>query len=172
VGATRLAELALSRRNLRASAPGRPTPDGLAAIVALHVGLFLLPPLEIVGRRRRPARGLLVWAGMEAAATGLRWWSISSLGESWSVRAVVPPGFRPSQRGPYRWIRHPNYLALVLEFGALPMLGGAWASALFLSALHAGVIAGRVRAEERLLGSEASYQELFGKRARFVPGLF
>jgi methyltransferase len=171
VGATRLAELGVSRRNLRASRAGPPVRDGFPALVALHVGLFLLPPVEMAWRRRR-VRGLLFWAALEAAATGLRWWSIGSLGEGWSVRAVVGPVFRPSQRGPYRWIRHPNYLALILEFMALPMLGGAWASALVLSGLHAGAIARRVRAEERLLDAEPDYRQAFASRARFLPGIF
>jgi methyltransferase len=172
VGATRLAELGLSRRNLRASSAGRPARDGFPALVALHLGLFLLPPVEIVWRRGRPGRGLTVWAALEAVATGLRWWSIGSLGGRWSVRAVVGPAFQPSQRGPYRWIRHPNYLALIIEFMALPMLGGAWASALVLSGLHAGAIARRIRAEERLLDVVPGYRQVFAGRARFLPGIF
>lgn len=171
-GATRLAELGVSRRNLRGSPRVAPGADGFAAIVALHLGLFLLPPAEIAWRGRRPGRGLGVWAALEAAATGLRWWSIRSLGRSWNVRAVVEPGFRPSVRGPYRWVRHPNYLALILEFWALPMLGGAWASAVLLSGLHGLAIARRIRAEERSLEQEVSYRELFAKKARFLPGVF
>jgi methyltransferase len=172
VGATRLVELGLSRRNLGASAAVGPARDGFAAIVALHVGLFLLPPLEIVWRRRWAGRGLCLWAALEAAATGLRWWSIGSLGRSWSVRALVGPGFRPSQRGPYRLIRHPNYLALILEFFALPMLGGAWASAVLLSVLHGGAMVRRVQAEERLLDAEPGYRQLFESKARFLPWIF
>jgi methyltransferase len=172
VGATRLIELGISRRNLRGSARVAQGADAFAAIVALHLGLFLLPPAEIFWRGRRPGRGRWVWAGLEAAATGLRWWSIRSLGRSWNVRAAVARGFRPSARGPYRWVRHPNYLALVLEFWALPMLGGAWGSAVLLSGLHGLAIARRVRAEERCLEAEEAYRELFAGKARFLPGVF
>jgi methyltransferase len=74
--------------------------------------------------------------------------------------------------GPYRWIRHPNYLAVSLEFLALPLAGGAWLSALALSAIDAAVLADRIRHEERLLAEVPGYQRAFGTKARFIPGLF
>jgi methyltransferase len=74
--------------------------------------------------------------------------------------------------GPYRFIRHPNYVAVILEFAALPMAGGAWLSALVLSALNGLVLWDRIRDEERLLAAVPGYEEALGGRARFLPGLF
>jgi methyltransferase len=88
------------------------------------------------------------------------------------VRAVVPRDLVPVARGPYRYVRHPNYLAVVIEFAALPLAGGARFSALALSALNALVLADRVRAEERLLEARPGYARLFAGKARFIPGVW
>ncbi len=167
----RAAELAISRRNERRSRGPVAAPATYPLMVAAHVALFILPPLEAICLQRRPRRQG-VWIGLLAAATGLRWWSIRTLGPSWNVRALVPPDLRPTAAGPYRFVRHPNYLAVALEFVALPLAGGAWASAVALSALNAVVLWDRIRAEERLLRAVPGYQELLGKRARFIPGVF
>jgi methyltransferase len=139
-------------------------------MVAAHVGLCTLPLVEVVARRRRP-RAPVLWVGVLAAATALRWWSIASLGTSWNVRGVVPADLRPVTRGPYRFIRHPNYLAVALEFAALPLAGGATWSALGLSLLDGLVLADRIRQEERLLEAVPGYEAAFRGRARLIPGL-
>ena len=173
VAAQRLRELSLSRRN-SSSAGGPPSAPGTyPLIVAAHVGLLLLPPLEIRMAHRRPRTAATVaWLGVLAAATGLRWWSIRSLGDSWNVRARVPDDLGPVTSGPYRFLRHPNYLALLVEFVALPMAGGAWLSAIGLSALNGAALAFRIRAEEALLERSAAYREAFRDKARLIPGVF
>jgi methyltransferase len=170
-GAQRLQELAVSRRRERGIQGRRAASRSYPLMVAAHVSLFALPPLEIAGLRRRP-RAPLLWIGLLAGATALRLWSIQSLGRHWNVRAVVPSDLRPVETGPYRWIRHPNYLAVSLEFLALPLAGGAWLSALALSAIDAAVLADRIRQEERLLAEVPGYERAFGTKARFIPGLF
>jgi methyltransferase len=174
VAAQRLRELAISRRNSRLAGPAPPSaPGSYPLIVAAHLGLLLLPPLEIRLARRRPPRAVaLAWLGVLGAATGLRWWSIRSLGDAWNVRAQVPADLEPVTGGPYRFLRHPNYLALGLEFVALPMAGGAWLSALGLSALNGVALALRIRAEEALLERSDAYREAFRGKARLIPGLF
>jgi len=170
-GLQRLRELARSRRNERRVSGPRAAPRTYPLMVAIHVALFVLPPLEVAlsGRRaRRPA----LWVGLLGAAAALRWWSIRALGSSWNVRAVVPRDLRPVTSGPYRFVRHPNYLAVALEMWALPMAGGARLSALVMSLLNALVLWPRIRAEERLLAAVPGYDEAFRGRARFLPGLF
>jgi len=169
VGLQRLRELLLSRRLERALAAGpRAAARSYPLMVALHVALFVAPLCEIAASRRRP-RAPLLWIGVLGGATALRWWSIRSLGGAWNVRAVVPSDLRPVTAGPYRFVRHPNYVAVALEFLALPMAGGAWMSALALSALNAVVLGDRIREEERLLARIPGYEEAFGGRARFIP---
>ena len=114
----------------------------------------------------------LPWLIVLAAATGLRWWSIRSLGDSWNVRAQVPDDLEPVTSGPYRFLRHPNYLALLTEFVALPMAGGAWLSALGVSVLNGVALAIRIRAEEAQLERSAAYREAFRRKARLIPGIF
>lgn len=140
-------------------------------MVAAHVGLLTLPMLEVAARRTA-ARASWPWLAVLAGATATRWWSIRSLGEAWNVRASVAPALRPVETGPYAFVRHPNYLAVILEFLALPLVAGAWRSALGLSALNAVVLFDRIRSEEHLLESSPAYRQAFAKRARFVPGVF
>jgi methyltransferase len=171
VGAQRVRELALSRRNERGVRGSRAAARTYPLMVATHACLCTLPLLEVALRRRRP-RAPALWLGLLGAATALRWWSIRTLGASWNVRAVVPADLRPVASGPYRFVRHPNYLAVALEFVALPMAGGATWSAVGLSLLDALVLADRIREEERLLAAVPGYEEAFSGRARLVPRVF
>ena len=171
VGAQRLRELALSRRNSRGLRGRQAAAGSYPLMVAAHVGLCTLPLVEVATLRRR-SRAPLLWTGVLAVATALRWWSIRTLGSTWNVRAVVPDDLRPVSSGPYRFVRHPNYLAVSLEFLALPLAGGAICSALGLSLLNAGVLIDRIRSEERLLARVPGYEEAFKGRARLIPGLF
>jgi methyltransferase len=170
-GAQRLQELAVSRRRERQVDGRRAAGRSYPLMVSAHLALFTLPLLEAACLRRR-SRAPVCWIALLGAATALRLWSIRSLGRSWNVRGVVPVDLRPVEAGPYRWIRHPNYLAVVVEFLALPMAGGAWLSALGLSALNALVLLDRIRDEERLLRQVPGYEEAFGSKARFIPGVF
>jgi methyltransferase len=170
VGLERLRELAISKRHERARGGTRAASRTFPLMVAAHIGLFTLPLLEAsTGDRRRPS---LAWGAVLVAATGLRIWSIRSLGSAWNVRGAVPHDFVPVESGPYRYIRHPNYLAVILEFLAVPLIAGAWVSALLLSAVNAFVIADRIAEEERLLNQSSSYRRAFAQRARFVPHVF
>jgi methyltransferase len=170
VGVERLRELAVSRAHERSLAGRRAAASGYPLMVAAHVGLVTLPLLEasMLGTRR-PRWG---WAAVLAGATALRVWSIRSLGEQWNVKAVVPRDVRPVVSGPYRYIRHPNYLAVALEFVAVPMIAGAWISATVLSAVNAVVLYDRIRDEERLLEESPAYREAFADRARFLPAIW
>ena len=170
VGLERLLELRRSRRN-QALHPGAPAAARTYPLmVAAHAGLVLLPLLE--SGRRPPRSPSWPWAAVLVAATALRVWSIRSLGASWNVRGSVPPDLEPVTSGPYAFIRHPNYVAVSLEFAALPLTGGAWISALLLSALNAAVLIDRIRDEERLLDASAAYRSAFAGKPRFIPRLF
>lgn len=171
MAAQRLAELAVSRGHERRLDGRRAAARSYPLMVAAHAGLLTLPLLEVAALRRRP-RVPLAWIAVLAGAGLLRRWSIRTLGASWSARAVVPPDLRPVTAGPYRFIRHPNYVAVALEFAALPLAGGAWLTALVLSALNALVLFDRIRDEEALLRRVPGYEQALGQKARFIPGLF
>ena len=100
----------------------------------------------------RPGPAWLVWLALFAAAQALRYAAIAALGERWSVRVLALPAAPLVRRGPYRWLRHPNYVAVIVELAAAPMIFGAWRTALAASAVNLAALALRVRVEERALG--------------------
>jgi methyltransferase len=90
-----------------------------------------------------------------AGAQALRWWCIATLGRQWSTRVVVVAGERRVTAGPYRWLRHPNYVAVVVEGFALPLVHSAWITAAVFTVLDLPLLAVRVRCENRALESLA-----------------
>ena len=81
----------------------------------------------------------------------LRYWAIFSLGESWNTRILVVPGAKAVGRGPYRYLKHPNYVVVVVEILAFPLIFGAWITALVFTVLNAAVLSVRIREENRAL---------------------
>jgi methyltransferase len=155
VALERVAELVVSQRNLRWAREAGGTEHGRGhypAMVALHVGLLAGCVAEVVllDRPFLPAVGwpmvLLV-----AAAQSLRWWCIATLGRQWNTRVVVVPGMPLVHGGPYRWLRHPNYVAVVVEGAALPLVHGAWLTAATFTVVNAAVLTVRIRCEDRAL---------------------
>ncbi|MEO6797385.1 MAG: isoprenylcysteine carboxylmethyltransferase family protein [Candidatus Dormibacter sp.] len=174
-GLPRLAELAYSRRNeRRIRVRAGPVPQAAAPlfrwIVLTNVGLFSLPVFERLLRGGRVSR-LASTIGWVAAlsALALRLSVVVSLRGAWTARALVPPDLAVIDRGPYRFIRHPNYVALGLEFAGLPLIGGAYWSAVGLSIINAGLLGGRIAAEERLLDAIPGYHQQMGWKGRFLP---
>jgi methyltransferase len=170
-GAERGAELWLSRRNARIAFAHSGVETGVAhfrAMVAVHA-LFLPACAAEVLLLRRPFPGALGYAAAAAAllSQALRWWAIASLGWRWNVRVIVVPGAAPVRRGPYRWLRHPNYVAVAVEMLCVPLAHGAFVCALLFSAANAALLRVRIRAEERALG--ASWERAFAGVPRFIP---
>ena len=107
--------------------------------------------------------------GAELFAQALRYWAVTTLGDRWNTRIIVSPDRAPVTGGPYRFMRHPNYLAVVIEFAAVPMIGGAIFTAIAFSIGNALILAVRIPAEERAMGTR--YADALGARRRFLPGL-
>lgn len=101
-------------------------------------------------------------------AQSLRYWAISTLGDKWNTRVIVMPGTAPITGGPYRFIKHPNYVAVVVELVAVPLIYGSWITAAVFSIGNAALLAVRIRAEERALGEK--WQAAFAGKGRFIPG--
>ncbi len=99
----------------------------------------------------------------------LRYAAVMTLGERWNTRIIVMPDAAPVTRGLYRWMRHPNYVAVVIEIAALPMIRGCWITAGVFTIANALMLAVRIPAEERALG--ANYSAAFGDVGRFFPRL-
>jgi methyltransferase len=138
-------------------------------MVAVNIALFTLPGIRRYGRPHPPPAVHAAAAAGLTAATGLRLWAIATLGRHWNVRASVPTTMIPARGGPYRWVRHPNYVAVAIEFLTVPLLGGGYLEAAALSSANAAVLWPRIRAEEALLDTIPAYRRAFLGTPRFVP---
>ena len=155
-GAERVVELVLSVRHARMAFARGGVEFGTKHfpwMVALHSGLLLACLAEVYFW----GRPFLPWLGWPMLALVvlsqlLRYWCIGSLGVQWNTRVIVVPGLNLVTRGPYRWLRHPNYIAVVIEGFALPLVHSAWVTAVAFTVLNAVLLLGfRLPAENRAL---------------------
>jgi len=157
VGVERLAELVVSKWNVAWSMQRGGVETGLSHypfMVVLHTGL-LVGCLVEVAVADRP---FLPWLGwpmlvLVLASQALRWWCITTLGPRWNTRVIVVPGLPPVTSGPYRFLRHPNYVAVVVEGLALPLVHTAWITALVFTVLNVPLLAVRLRVESAALAT-------------------
>ncbi|BBX95448.1 isoprenylcysteine carboxyl methyltransferase family protein [Mycobacterium lacus] len=152
----RLAELVVAQRNARWSFAqggkefGRPH---YVVMVVLHTGLLLGCILEPWALHRP----FIPWLGWPMLAVlvlsqALRWWCVKSLGRRWNTRVIVLPHAPLVRRGPYRLMHHPNYVAVVAEGFALPMVHTAWLTAVGFTLANAVLLSVRIRVENSALG--------------------
>lgn len=172
IGAERLVELVLSRRNEAwvLARGGFEVGQGHFPVMTSVHALFLPACALEVWLLGRP---FIPWLGIPMlvlviGAQILRYWAIGTLGRRWSVRVVVLPDVPVVTAGPYRFIRHPNYLAVVIELFAIPLVHTAWLSALVFTVLNLALLAVRIRAEEAALARYSGYAPMAGV-PRFVP---
>lgn len=172
IAAERVIELVLSRRN----------EAWLLARGGLEVGQGHLPLMTSVHAIFLPACALEAWLlgrpflpglaipmiVLVIAAQVLRYWAIATLGRRWSVRVVVLPDVPVVTGGPYRFVRHPNYLAVIIEMFAIPLVHTAWLTALVFTLVNLALLAVRIRAEEEALARHSGYAPMAGV-PRFVP---
>jgi methyltransferase len=166
VAVERLVELVVSKRNMAWSMARGGTEFGFGhypVMVVLHVALLVgcvVEPL-LAHRTFVPALGWPMLAVVVAAQV-LRWWCINTLGPQWNTRVVVIPGASRVTGGPYRWIPHPNYVAVIIEGVALPLVYSAWITALVFTVLNLALLRTRLRVEDAALASLVGGQERVG----------
>lgn len=160
VAVERVIELVLSERNARALLARGGVERGRGhypVMVALHAALLVGCALEPWGTE--PALSTRVAMPMVILALGaqaLRWWAIATLGPRWSTRVVVVPGEPRITGGPYGFLPHPNYLAVVVEGLALPLACSAWLTAALFTVGNLALLAVRIRAEDAALDEAES----------------
>lgn len=157
VAIERLIELRLSKRNLQWSFAHGGIEFGRShypVMVALHVFLLVGSLLE-VWIWQKPLIAVLSWSMLAVVllAQGLRWWCITTLGRRWNTLVVVVPGLPRVTSGPYRLLSHPNYVAVVIEGIALPLVGFAWVTAVIFTVLNVPLLMVRLRVENRALAT-------------------
>lgn len=172
----RLVELRISRRHQRhLLAKGANTaPDSsFRWMVLLHAGVLVAAGAE-VWLWRRPFVPVLaaICGGLFLLANGMRWWVIHTLGRQWNVKVIDSGGLGVVDRGPYRFIRHPNYTAVFVEMLALPLIHTAWITAAVSAPAHWLILRARVKTEDRVLMANPVYRAKMGQKPRFIPRLF
>lgn len=155
VAGERVVELVVARRNLAWSRAQGGVEVGFGhypMMVLLHAGLLIGCVVE-VSALDRPFLPWLGWPMLAilVAAQGLRWWCVATLGRRWNTRVIVIPGAPRITAGPYRFFSHPNYVAVVAEGIALPLVHTAWITALLFTVLNAVLLTTRIGAENAAL---------------------
>jgi methyltransferase len=155
VAAERLVELVVSKRHARWAFARGGVEHGRGhypAMVAIHTALLAgaLAEVWLLDRPFLPALGWTMFA-LVLASQALRWWCVRTLGPQWNTLVIIVPELPLVTGGPYRWLRHPNYVAVVVEGIALPLVHTAWLTALLFTAANAAVLTVRLRVENAAL---------------------
>jgi methyltransferase len=176
IAVERAAELCWSRAHVQQQARrgGHVVREPLyAAMVAVHGAVLVAAPLESRWRRARLGVPQALALGALAGASALRGWVLATLGDAWSTRVTRfdGGGRRVVSAGPYRYVRHPNYLAVIVECAALPLAGGAWTTALLASLANGWILSRRIALEEQLLMRDRRWRARMLDKPRLLPRL-
>ena len=173
VALQRLAELRLSRQNekrLRELGAREHAAGHFIVMQLLHTLWLISIVVEVVWLQPAFHASVSVPAALcFGIGQGLRYAAIKALGGRWCVRILILPGAAPITGGVYRYLRHPNYLGVVLEIAALPLMHSAWRTAVLFSLANVLLLAVRIREEERALTGNGGYGEALGPLPRFWP---
>jgi methyltransferase len=176
VGIGRFAELGVSRRNQRQLEKQgvRKIPEPhFRWMVILHGGVIVCAGAEVLLLHRPFILALaLPMFALFVLANFLRWWVIRTLAGHWNVEVMESSRVGVVSSGPYRWVRHPNYVAVVLEIFSLPMIHTAWITAIVGTLGDLEILRRRIRVEDGFLMSNADYRSAMGGKPRFLPRIF
>lgn len=170
----RLFELFLARRNalfVKSQGGYEAGREHYPFILTIHAAFFLSLLAEVYRDGRLHQAPVLFFLCAFLLSAAFRVWCIVSLGKFWNTRIYIIPGGTPVRRGPYRYIRHPNYLAVGLEILTLPLAFGAVYTAFLFTFLNVLVLRVRIRVEEELLDKFTQYGEYHDGLNRFLPKL-
>ena len=155
VAIQRLVEMAISKRNYRRALARGGVESGAGLfpwMAVMHAAFVVAGPAEVLllARPWVPPLAAAMFSLLILAQV-LRYWAVAALGDRWTARVVSVPGDTLVTSGPYRWLRHPNYLAVVTEFITLPLVHTAWLTAATFSVANAVVLRRRIAVEEDAL---------------------
>jgi methyltransferase len=176
VGAGRFIELGVSRRNqksLIAKDASRVSEPRFQWMMFVHAIVLVGAGLEVILLRRPLIPALAISMGILALLSNmLRWWVIRTLRSHWNVQIMNSARLGVVSSGPYRWVRHPNYVAVFVELISLPLIYSAWISAVVAAVGNGWVLYSRIEVEDQMLLSDAGYREAMGNKPRFLPKFY
>ena len=138
-------------------------------IVMLHVSFFLSLFIEVLFFEREMLSVWYVVFFLFLLVQLLRIWTMTSLGVYWNTKIIVVPGAKVVQKGPYKWLRHPNYLVVMLEIFLLPLIFQAYVTLFLFTVLNFVMLLYRIGVEEEALCKATNYDAVFHSRNRLLP---
>jgi methyltransferase len=176
VGLERLVELRISRRNqlkLEKLGVRKVAEPHFRWMVFVHAGVLACAAAEVLLLHRPLIPSLAIaMAALFVFTNALRWWVIRTLAGHWNVEVMASSRVGVVTSGPYRWVRHPNYVAVVIELFALPMMHTAWLTALAGTLANLEILRRRLRVEDGVLMADPLYRSAMGGKPRFLPKFF
>ena len=173
VALQRLAEVRKSAANearIRAAGGREHAPEQMPWMRALHASWLVAMPLEVwLLERAAPAWLAVIAFVVFAVGQGLRIAAMRALGWRWNVKILTVPGETAVATGVFRYVRHPNYLGVILEIASLPLVSGAWLTSVAFTVANGLLLRARITAEERALREDSGYAHVHAERPRFVP---
>lgn len=175
VAVQRMLEVRVSRMNeaeLRARGGTEHAPEQMKVMIAVHTAWLACALLEVL-LLDRPFRIGLGFTALVVFTIGqvLRIMAITALKSRWTVKVITVPNEPPVHGAIFRYVRHPNYLGVILEVAALPLVHGAWCTAVVFSLANGLLLTWRIRAEEKALSESSDYAARFSEQPRFLPKL-
>jgi methyltransferase len=169
----RLTELAIARKNERWMLAKGAVEYGAGhypLMVLLHSAFILTLIFEVMYFNRGPSRFWIFLLGGFLLTQAMRIWALRSLGPYWNTKIIVLPGAQVVNKGPYQFIKHPNYVIVAIEIILIPLLFNAYLTATFFTILNILMLSVRIPAEEKALAVWTSYDADLEKN-RFLPDL-
>ena len=139
-------------------------------IVALHVFFLLSLLLEVLILDKELTDIWLLFIPILAISQLIRYWSVVSLGNYWNTKIIIIPDERVVSKGPYQFMRHPNYLVVAVEILFIPLLFHAYFTSFLFTVFNVLIMTIRIPTEERaLLANTSNYDQAFSMKTRFIP---
>jgi len=160
----RLVELVVAKRNekwMRSQGAIEAGSGHYPIMVAMHIAFFISLLAEVILLDRSLSSMWIILLVIFLTAQVARIWCLTSLGNFWNTKIIILPGADVVQKGPYKWVRHPNYIIVTTELLVLPLIFGAYSTAIIFTLLNVWMLSVRIPAEEKALKEATNYREKF-----------
>ncbi|MET3658042.1 isoprenylcysteine carboxyl methyltransferase family protein [Sporosarcina psychrophila] len=160
----RLVELVVAKRNeqwMRSQGAFEAGAAHYPIMVAMHIAFFISLLAEVILLDRSLSSIWIILLVIFLTAQVARIWCLTSLGKFWNTKIIILPGADVVQKGPYKWVRHPNYVIVTTELLVLPLMFGAYLTAIIFTLLNVWMLSVRIPAEEKALKDATNYREKF-----------
>ncbi|NSL52654.1 isoprenylcysteine carboxyl methyltransferase family protein [Calidifontibacillus erzurumensis] len=168
----RIVELGIAKKNekwMKARGGYEVGKEHYKYIVLVHILFFVTLIIEVFLFEKQLSPLWVIFLFIFSIAQVIRVWSIMSLGRFWNTKIIVVPNTNIIEKGPYKWVRHPNYLVVLIELLVLPLIFDAFWTAIIFTILNIVVLKHRIQLEEQELMKGTNYGIIFQNRYRFVP---